>query len=369
MGMVLRTVWKAGRELGRFATRDNEGVSEDQEAKGEEEDEMNDGLYAFDTLCLVLGLLTNLVHVVDDAKDVVRKCRRFSFTFSCLLNIFPTKGLDPSCSLRNSACLNRCLCSPTPREGEGEGQEKQGGKERNGIEVLVWLYQELKQGREPRFAHRKERPKGRSEQSNQHQGEDEEEQEREAQSSFLCGHLSVLFGLLMMGRLGMENRGLILGFGVDLFHPPQASTFPTAAPGTSQLRRRRETRQFKKQEDHQRRGQRIQKPSGTSAAKADDGDEDGSALLPLQMRIRLDELIEQAREFGALYSVVSRRIKNGHGNIGFPGASPSAGVCGRDAMRIRAGGGGDKDHVKDEGDEEGSRVVQHVLDDEIAIPY
>ena len=48
-------------------------------------------------------------------------------------------------------------------------------------------------------------------------------------------------------------------------------------------------------------------------------------------------------------------------------------------MGIRAGEdgeGGGKDHVKDGGDEEGSRVVQHVLeflqsmrDDEIAIPY
>ena len=46
----------------------------DHEAK--DEDEGDSGTHALDTLCLALGLLTNLVQVVDEAKAVVRRTRQ-----------------------------------------------------------------------------------------------------------------------------------------------------------------------------------------------------------------------------------------------------------------------------------------------------
>ena len=41
-----------------------------------DENEGDSGTHALDTLCLALGLLTNLVQVVDEAKEVVRRTRQ-----------------------------------------------------------------------------------------------------------------------------------------------------------------------------------------------------------------------------------------------------------------------------------------------------
>jgi hypothetical protein len=88
MGLILRTVWKEGRDF-RHHARGNDDVGNengeepgDREPDKEEENDDDDydvigGSQAFDTLCLVLGLLTNLVQIVDGAKDVVRKSREF----------------------------------------------------------------------------------------------------------------------------------------------------------------------------------------------------------------------------------------------------------------------------------------------------
>jgi len=83
MGLILRAVWKVGRELLCLAriedVSEDEGEEEREDGrKAENEIERDGGSHAFDMLCLVLGLLTNLVQVVDDAKDVVRRSREFS---------------------------------------------------------------------------------------------------------------------------------------------------------------------------------------------------------------------------------------------------------------------------------------------------
>jgi len=79
MGLILRAVWKVGRELLCLARVECEREDEEGEdgRNVENENERDGGSHAFDTLCLVLGLLTNLVQVVDDAKDVVRRTRKF----------------------------------------------------------------------------------------------------------------------------------------------------------------------------------------------------------------------------------------------------------------------------------------------------
>ena len=87
MGLILRTVWKAGNEVVRIAREDEEEEAVNRKAeesdddterqKMEEAKEATGGSHAFDILCLVLGLLTNLVQVVDDAKSVMQESRTF----------------------------------------------------------------------------------------------------------------------------------------------------------------------------------------------------------------------------------------------------------------------------------------------------
>ncbi|KAK0239323.1 hypothetical protein EDD85DRAFT_1003520 [Armillaria nabsnona] len=118
-----------------------------------------------DRLCLALGLFTNLVQQVEDAKDVLRG----------LL-------LDPSCALTKPACLRKCSCRhPT-----------------SALNLLAQVY--LHQV--PIFGD----PKVKMErQSSPAFGTDPLQS---ADASFLLGHLSVLFGLLMKGS--EDNQTVIL---------------------------------------------------------------------------------------------------------------------------------------------------------------
>ncbi|KAF9029129.1 hypothetical protein BDZ89DRAFT_1065654 [Hymenopellis radicata] len=108
-----------------------------------------------DRLCLALALFTNLVQEVHEAKDVLRD----------LL-------LDPSCT----ACLTRCTCSqPT-----------------SALNVLVQVYLHQLLPVDPQV-----KPEL-----------DPEPFAASADASFLLGHLSVLFGLLMKGS--EDNQMIIL---------------------------------------------------------------------------------------------------------------------------------------------------------------
>jgi len=87
MGFILRTIHRTGYELHdlRQRTADvsgkpdptGEGGSDDG-CTGDERKDKDPGSYALDTLCLSLGLLTNLVQIVDEAKNVVRITREFT---------------------------------------------------------------------------------------------------------------------------------------------------------------------------------------------------------------------------------------------------------------------------------------------------
>ncbi|KIM44446.1 hypothetical protein M413DRAFT_24942 [Hebeloma cylindrosporum] len=177
MGFLMRTLARTGREfqMSRFAVKEEEGVDdfkcEDSADKEEEEEENGVRLesYALDTLCLALGLLTNLVQIVEEAKDVVRKTR-----------------LKPSCPLKKRTCARKCSCPQS----------------KSGIDILAELYAQQQ--------HVKDEPSPSS--SPQHQKplavEDTPETRAEADASFLRGHLAVLFGLLMVGN--PENQSMVL---------------------------------------------------------------------------------------------------------------------------------------------------------------
>lgn len=78
MGLIMRTIQTA--KSGLYNPKEGSaygGVKQEEKAKDEDGNEERDfGTNALDTLCLALGLLTNLVQVVDEAKDVVRRTRK-----------------------------------------------------------------------------------------------------------------------------------------------------------------------------------------------------------------------------------------------------------------------------------------------------
>ena len=146
---------------------------------------------ALDTLCLALGLLTNLVQAVKEVKEAVRETRTFSLSHVQSLSfMFYRIGLNPSCALKKRACARRCTCSPTS----------------NGLDILVNIY--TIQG-------------FKIESSESSLPADATEALREADASFLHGHLAVLFGLLMSGS--PENQSAIL----------ESLPVPTSAATTS----------------------------------------------------------------------------------------------------------------------------------------
>ncbi|PFH46671.1 hypothetical protein AMATHDRAFT_199190 [Amanita thiersii Skay4041] len=143
-----------------------EGVGEGGESG---EDNHGEESRVLDRLCLALGLLTNLVQVVDGAGDVVKELR-----------------LDPSCGLKKSGCIKRCMCVGTV----------------GGLEVLVRLYTRL------------EVSEGGDDDDDEGvvlgQEEDRDaERRREADMLFLRGHLAVLFGLFLMRGGGSCEEALM----------------------------------------------------------------------------------------------------------------------------------------------------------------
>ncbi|CAA7269251.1 unnamed protein product [Cyclocybe aegerita] len=216
MGLLLRTIHSAGRELhhSRMSIKQENAVKvepeEDSlgETNGVQEEHIDS--QALDTLCLALGLLTNLVQEVDEAKKVVRETR-----------------LNPSCTLKKRACARKCACTPSS----------------TGLAVLVDLYssQQTQTDTLP--------PTSLSGDSLT------PEAQQEAESSFLRGHLSVLFGLLMINSA--ENQTAIL------------SGLPTPSSSTKIM------------------------------------------SYKVARRVKLARLVEQAKDFVAFYTVVSHRLGDG----------------------------------------------------------
>ncbi|KAF9525938.1 hypothetical protein CPB83DRAFT_885229 [Crepidotus variabilis] len=168
-----------------------------------------------DILCLALGLLTNLVQVVEELKDSIRMTR-----------------LNPSCSIEKAKCLSICSCFPLI----------------SGIDILASLYA------------------GLYSQSTSNQADTHADPEVEAESSFLRGHLAVLFGLLMIDN--PDNQSTIL------------SVLPTISPN----------------------GLVIPPNKRKPAATAQDN------------RIKLSRLVDQARDFVVFYTVINRKF-GGEGEV------------------------------------------------------
>jgi hypothetical protein len=79
MGFLMRTIAKAGREfqMSKRTVKEEEDVDivKHEGSVEEEESDVRLESYALDTLCLALGLLTNLVQIVEETKNVVRETR------------------------------------------------------------------------------------------------------------------------------------------------------------------------------------------------------------------------------------------------------------------------------------------------------
>lgn len=86
MGWLMRLIYKNGRDVQRNWSKieaENPVKSEEtEELLSDDQEETNPNATALDTLCLALGLLTNLVQVVQEAKHVVNDTRMFSFFLS-----------------------------------------------------------------------------------------------------------------------------------------------------------------------------------------------------------------------------------------------------------------------------------------------
>ncbi|ESK84811.1 hypothetical protein Moror_520 [Moniliophthora roreri MCA 2997] len=114
---------------------------------------------ALDRLCLALGLLTNLVQVVDSARDVMRETK-----------------IDPKCFQKAKPCITTCVCSnPTSI-----------------LSILTDVYRSQIPQTHPKY---KAEPRSPSEELASMKVE---EAEADADASFLLGHISILFGLLML---------------------------------------------------------------------------------------------------------------------------------------------------------------------------
>ncbi|KAJ3717742.1 hypothetical protein C8R42DRAFT_723961 [Lentinula raphanica] len=196
--------------------------------------------HALDWLCLSLGLLTNLVQVVDEAKTIFRNTM-----------------LDPDCIHKPLPCVHVCSCR----------------KPASVLDILITTYKhQLPIVSSTVKTEKLETP---------HPSEIEQ-QEAEADASFLLGHLSVLFGLLMMDSL--ENQDIVLD-ALPLLHPDLEDTKPSS--------------------------------NNTNRRK----------------RQKLAQLLENASELGAFYTVITRRGLSGDGMAIDSGSDFGANRSDGDAVR------------------------------------
>ncbi|KAJ4474884.1 hypothetical protein J3R30DRAFT_3295167 [Lentinula aciculospora] len=181
---------------------------------------------ALDRLCLSLGLLTNLVQVVDEAKTILRSTM-----------------LDPDCIHKTLPCFPICSCR----------------RRMSLVQILVATYEHQLPIIDPASVNptksvmKSEFPKSPL------ALKIEQQQEAEADVYFLLGHLSVLFGLLMMDS--PQNQEIVLD-ALPLLHEDTELSSSTA------IRRKQQ---------------------------------------------KLAQLVENASELGVFYAVISRRGLSGNG--------------------------------------------------------
>ncbi|KAL0058763.1 hypothetical protein AAF712_014535 [Marasmius tenuissimus] len=133
---------------------------------------------ALDRLCLALGLLMNIVQEVRVAKDILREAE-----------------FDPGCIHKLQPCMFSCICPNATSV----------------LNVLAGVYQHQlipAQAVTSSFPNLKRESSPPSRNGYMDQSlppkADVEKAEAEADASFLLGHLSVLFGLLMIGNLANQ---------------------------------------------------------------------------------------------------------------------------------------------------------------------
>ncbi|KAJ3799445.1 hypothetical protein GGU11DRAFT_859097, partial [Lentinula aff. detonsa] len=174
---IVRTIIRAGNLWGKNVTDDydklTDHVSSEESENGrvDQPTKATERLQAraLDWLCLSLGLLTNLVQVVEEAKTTVRNTK-----------------LDPNCIHKPLPCIHVCSCH----------------NRMSVLDILVTTYKHQLPIIAPAVkteTHSSDTPLAL---------ELEQQQEAEADASFLLGHLSVLFGLLMMDS--PENQEIVL---------------------------------------------------------------------------------------------------------------------------------------------------------------
>ncbi|KAF5386338.1 hypothetical protein D9757_006705 [Collybiopsis confluens] len=180
---------------------------------------------ALDWLCLALGLLTNLVQVVDESKTILRET-----TF------------DPDCIRQKLPCIRTCSCV----------------RPVSILDILVLTYGHQLPSLSGHHHHHRNTVKSEPADPSLHPPPGVvDPHEAEADASFLLGHLSVLFGLLMINS--PDNQQIIL-HALPLLGNPNA-------------------------EDR--------KPSYLSASE--------------RKKLKIAQLVDSASELGIFYAVVSRR--------------------------------------------------------------
>ncbi|KAJ7102994.1 hypothetical protein C8R43DRAFT_1047515 [Mycena crocata] len=168
-GDGLRGTHRVKKEESDWDEASTDSTSGDQQG-GEE---------ALDTLCLALGLLTNMVQVDDDVKHILRD------TY-----------VSPHCTLAKPSCLQACTCL----------------QQLTAFEALAKVYQQLLPPSTPPIAPVK------SESSLT--PSDPSALLAEGESRLLLSHLSLLFGLVMLDN--PTNQDVLLGF----LPEPLLSVFP-----------------------------------------------------------------------------------------------------------------------------------------------
>ncbi|THU88745.1 hypothetical protein K435DRAFT_305167 [Dendrothele bispora CBS 962.96] len=204
---------------------------EDNGDDGDDHDEMEEQARqtrAMDRLCLALGLLTNLVKAADDAKDVLREMNydpsctnTFKHEYQSELQSKSKSESRPEAYKANSpACINACKCRNATSI----------------LRVLVGVYRNQLTPPSRSSSSLKSKSKSKSNSNGKRIGKNGVKHEPspspplppsqhekqttlsssrittdalvESDSSFLLGHLSVLFGLLMYGS--RENQEIVL---------------------------------------------------------------------------------------------------------------------------------------------------------------
>ncbi|KAG6812337.1 hypothetical protein H0H92_003324 [Tricholoma furcatifolium] len=154
LGFVLRIIVRSqssGLGAGKVKKEENTSDVDLHSRKGRVASEGEIATHTMDTLCLALGLLTNLVQTIDETKDLLRELR-----------------IDPTCTLKKRTCIRNCTC-PHPMSA---------------LDILINIYNS-------------QAPLPIATPVEKLESSPKEADPPDPDALFLRGHLAVLFGLLI----------------------------------------------------------------------------------------------------------------------------------------------------------------------------